>query len=181
MSLKKCSKCGVVKPVGEFSLVSRNLPNLRQGYCKECFRVIGRERNRELRKRASQLKEGYCSYCRTVLPISVFSSAGQPYCKNCRTEYDRKRLEKRKVGRRRKIFTNSNYRLKEKARGIAQRLKYEPCESCGTEDKIERHHSDYTKPLQVVYLCRVCHAKIHRYTETHNSEVSPQMPEQIKA
>lgn len=36
------------------------------------------------------------------------------------------------------------------------------CEKCGTtEVKLERHHPDYSKPLEVVTLCRLCHEKLH--------------------
>lgn len=41
------------------------------------------------------------------------------------------------------------------------------CERCGVEDTSERHpetflmahHEDYTKPLEVHWLCQVCHPK----------------------
>lgn len=36
-----------------------------------------------------------------------------------------------------------------------------PCERCG-KTKSEAHHPDYTKPLEVIWLCRQCHAKEHR-------------------
>ncbi len=167
MSLQKdrphhlnCAKCGENKPVSEFYAKSSNFPNLRAGYCKDCCR----EYQREYRERTSQVKEKRCSYCKAVLPISAFSSAGQSYCKSCRTEYGRKRSKIQ-------WLTDPIYELKQKAWNMAQRLKRKPCENCGTEDKIERHHSDYTKPLQVVCLCRVCHAKIHRRAKTYNSVV----------
>ena len=36
-----------------------------------------------------------------------------------------------------------------------------PCEKCGNI-KSEAHHEDYTKPLDVIWLCRIHHAEIHR-------------------
>jgi hypothetical protein len=38
------------------------------------------------------------------------------------------------------------------------RMKRLPCCECGKEPT-EAHHTDYSKPLNVVFLCRNCHAK----------------------
>jgi predicted DNA-binding transcriptional regulator AlpA len=42
----------------------------------------------------------------------------------------------------------------------AGRLIRQPCEWCGNA-KAEAHHSDYTKPLHVQWLCRSCHVRLH--------------------
>lgn len=36
------------------------------------------------------------------------------------------------------------------------------CEKCKNDCTPQAHHHDYTKPLEVVWLCRKCHAKEHR-------------------
>jgi hypothetical protein len=35
------------------------------------------------------------------------------------------------------------------------------CVDCGSTTKIHGHHEDYTKPLEVIWLCPVCHKKRH--------------------
>ena len=37
----------------------------------------------------------------------------------------------------------------------------QPCETCGTEEDVHGHHEDYTKPLEVIWLCRDHHNKVH--------------------
>ena len=36
------------------------------------------------------------------------------------------------------------------------------CSNCLKECKPEGHHADYSKPLEVVWLCKECHTKEHR-------------------
>lgn len=40
------------------------------------------------------------------------------------------------------------------------------CSRCHAQpERIDGHHADYTKPLDVIWLCRQCHVDIHRETE----------------
>ena len=36
------------------------------------------------------------------------------------------------------------------------------CIICGSENFIEAHHRDYSKPLEVIWLCRKHHGYMHR-------------------
>jgi hypothetical protein len=35
------------------------------------------------------------------------------------------------------------------------------CQSCGTVGRVDRHHDDYSRPLDVRFLCRRCHQREH--------------------
>ncbi len=37
------------------------------------------------------------------------------------------------------------------------KIKREPCVRCGRGDYVVAHHEDYSKPLEVIWLCRWCH------------------------
>jgi hypothetical protein len=41
-------------------------------------------------------------------------------------------------------------------------VKPERCEICDRIKQLQGHHDDYTKPLDVKFLCRKCHMKLHR-------------------
>ena len=56
-----------------------------------------------------------------------------------------------------------------KAKTIARNIAYkhfrqlEPCEVCSSTERLHRHHDDYSKPLQVRFLCCYCHNAWHKY------------------
>lgn len=57
-------------------------------------------------------------------------------------------------------------RVKMRARSMANthlrrgKIKRKPCENCGSK-KAQMHHEDYSKPLEVRWLCRRCHVQHH--------------------
>ena len=58
---------------------------------------------------------------------------------------------------------NRNNPQKTRAHTIAYQygFKNRPCEHCGSEERIEKHHPDYSKPLLVIFLCKTCHVTEH--------------------
>lgn len=118
-----------------------------------------------------------CGRCKKEKPLSEFnkdkySKTGyRSQCKECMTA-ERLRLrdhykEWRSTDERKSIYRQyrkARYekdRLKIKARNASRVLKRMPCEVCGNE-KVEAHHDDYAKPLNVRWLCQAHHKQWHR-------------------
>lgn len=45
---------------------------------------------------------------------------------------------------------------------IKGQLKKQPCEVCNKKERIVAHHSDYSRPLDVTWLCEVHHKEWHK-------------------
>lgn len=78
---------------------------------------------------------------------------------NCHAAYMRKHRPKYSEmtpDQRRKANARTIANVYEK-RGQLPRL---PCEACGSNEA-EKHHEDYSKPLDVRWLCRKCHMAEH--------------------
>ncbi len=49
------------------------------------------------------------------------------------------------------------------ARNMSRAIKISGlCVICKQEKAIEKHHPDYDEPMNVVFLCKQCHVKIHK-------------------
>lgn len=120
-----------------------------------------------------------CIACGQTKPIAEFYAMRRrgrvdrrSRCRTCQRQLegrqeraDPKRNEKLK--RRREKWPE-----KERARkAIAKRLergtitKPDHCEGCGKQfpsRQIQAHHRDYSKPLEVDWLCQSCHRAVHR-------------------
>ena len=96
------------------------------------------------------------------------------YCGECNNrlvrerrkfEPERFRATRRASWQRNKHKTVYNEKRKAKARVqealLSGRLTKKSCVYCGNL-KTDGHHDDYSKPLDVRWLCRACHAKLHR-------------------
>ena len=97
-----------------------------------------------------------CSKCNNLVEES---RPNQRYCKECNKEWQRNS---------RKVHSELSplQRLKANCRSYLNtyirrgKIQKQPCEVCG-ELKVEAHHQDYNKPLEVQWLCRERHMEIH--------------------
>jgi hypothetical protein len=92
---------------------------------------------------------------------AAFQSPSHRYCRACKNAYVRKWRRTHRL--------TADERVKANARRIANmavqrgRLIPQPCEFCG-QPAMEKHHDDYSRPLDVRWFCAVHHAVEHGHT-----------------
>jgi hypothetical protein len=147
---KTCFKCNEVKPLSEFYRHSQ-MRDRHLNKCKECTK---HDVSTNYRKNIEHYKDYERS--RAMLPNRV----------EARRAYSRTPggLAAHAAARRRYAENNP---LKRKAHHIVGnairdgRLLKQPCEVCGLV--AQAHHDDYSKPLDVRWLCVKHHAEWHRH------------------
>jgi hypothetical protein len=107
-----------------------------------------------------------CTKCGEEKPIGMFNT--QPHrkrgirseCKKC--QYKQQELRKKKKP--------WQIKAKGKARDAVLKgmlIKPSSCEKCHQNKPLEKHHDDYNKPLEVVWLCHQCHVRLHNPNVTN--------------
>lgn len=136
--VKICRECGLEKPLDEFNK-RRGSKDGHQGMCRSCFSRYNKVRYHSdparFRKDVAEYRE-----------------------KNMENVFET-RME---MCRKNPIPKNANEAL-----NLAVKLGYvdkpDHCLGCGCptgESRVTAHHNDYTKPLEVVWVCQKCHKQL---------------------
>jgi ribosomal protein S27AE len=131
----KCCKCKELKPEESF-YKDRTQKTGRGSYCKDCFRAYNSEKTKKDRDKYIEKSRNY------------------------------RERNKNIISEKQKIY-QANNREKIIAHGLVRRalekgtiIKKELCEKCG-EPSVLSHHEDYSKPLDIMWLCLRCHQILH--------------------
>jgi len=149
--MKRCYKCGQVKPLLAFTK-NRTRRDGVQAECREC------------RKIAASLYWGTHKVERAAYQVTYYVKHKEQ-CEETKRRY-RKTPKGRATLKAIKTAYRINYPLKEQCHSqfyhaiTAGKIARQPCIN-GCEGKAEGHHSDYTKPFDVLWLCRPCHNAWH--------------------
>jgi len=147
--MKTCKDCGLSKPLGDFYRHKAMTDGV-LGFCKECVKA-------RVRKHRAGNLERIQAYDRErgQLPHrKAANKARAPRYATKRGEYSRRYFD--------------GHPLKVIARNVVNsairdgKLKANPCERCGFALGVQAHHEDYSKPLDVIWLCTKCHGARHR-------------------
>ena len=152
--MKPCKKCGQTKPFQDY-YANRQLRDGHVNTCKVCWTANGRANHAkpEVKERKRKLQQAYrCNPEKKAMELA----AERRWRTN---EENRKKLtEKQREYRQRHADRYKAHRLVAYAVKTG-RLPKRPCCVCGEE--AEAHHDDYSKPLEVRWLCRIHHVQVH--------------------
>lgn len=155
MDTKKCFKCGIVKPLSEF-YKHPQMPDGHLNKCKECTKKDNAKNRKDKikyyqeydRKRANQPKR---------------VKARKEYAEKCKLDENLKERNRQYKNKYRKTH-KKEIRARDKLQYNLDSNKIEKptrCQICGKETKLQAHHHDYNKPLDVIWVCDRCHKDIH--------------------
>jgi len=150
--VKKCSRCGESKSLELFGSNKRNKDGL-DTYCKPCKRIKTNEWRAKNTEKSKKLSRESKTRQRERDGEEVTRSKwNEWYAKNAerRAAYERARHDPTQA----RAQNELNKAVRE---GRVVRPTH--CEKCGREKRVDGHHTDYSKPLVVIWLCRSCHRK----------------------
>lgn len=116
----------------------------------------------------SEMADGTLNKCKTCTKRDV----AENYRKNIHqyVAYEKERFQRPERKQKLKEYqTNRRRNSPMKARAnhktswaiSSGKITKEPCNVCGTTNKVEAHHEDYSKPLAITWLCRKHHLEVH--------------------
>jgi len=139
-SLKTCFKCGAEKPLTEFY-------------------------------KHKQMGDGHLNKCKSCAKNDAFSHRRNPEYREKVLAYDRARgsrqtAEYREIMKKEKPLENKARNILSNAVRDGKIKKPDRCSHCHANTWLHGHHPDYTKPLEVVWLCVPCHRQLHALLDT---------------
>lgn len=140
--VKTCFKCGQEKPIDGF-YKHPQMADGRLNKCKECTKVDVSEHYK-----ANRIK--YAAYEKKRFKDPNRKEKVAVYQRTQRKKHPIKNIARRAVKR---------------AVDSGKIIKPLCCTSCGSQGRIEAHHHDYSKPLDVQWLCFACH-RIYGHGQT---------------
>lgn len=156
MEEKQCIDCNQLKPISEFYQKGEGKY---RAVCKDCYR---KRYSKSWKKYYQKHKDEILLRVRKYY-IANRDRILERYKKWCKTEKAKKIIREKEKKRRRRWLQKVrcrelfHYYLK------TGKIKRGVCEICGSEE-VEAHHDDYSKPLQVRWLCPKHHREIEGRT-----------------
>lgn len=143
--MKVCRKCGVEKDSSNFYTSKTNNDGL-CSYCKKC--------------QIANVTKSFKKFYNTDKYKERIKKYGNKYDKIFKLKHKEEIKEKRKIY---KINNPEKIKARQKVLNSVYKKKIfrQPCCVCGNP-KVEGHHEDYGKPLEIIWVCKKHHIEIHQ-------------------
>lgn len=134
--MKQCFKCQRELPIDEFYVHPR-MADGHLGKCKECTKKDARAYARTHRADCNERQKNWHQRHRVEMRDKL------AHWRSAHRERSR------------------SYCQVHRAIGTGKVSRPAACQECGATVRLHAHHSDYTKPLDVRFLCPLCHKIAH--------------------
>jgi len=141
--VKICSKCGIKKDLDKFSK-GKNYPDGLKYECKSCNKAYKIENNEKLKIKQRAYRDSHKEKISTYRTNYKKSDDGKAAAKRSLDKYPN-------ANKSRSYYRHHKHKIKV----------YDSCQECNSNNRVEAHHSDYDKPLDVIFLCVDCHSGWH--------------------
>jgi hypothetical protein len=180
--MKRCYRCEQTKDLLEFNKDQTS----KDGYgfdCKKCRSEFRKKRRKENPEHYKEMQRKNLERNREAIRSSqkkhILENRQEILAKR-RKNYEENKIEiterenkRRKSPEFRQYARNYQQKLRDERKELisawqkvsraiknGKMIRAGKCQICGSERKIEAHHADYTKPLEVQWLCKKCHVGI---------------------
>ena len=148
--LRVCSKCRAVKPLSDYYRHSAASGG-HMRHCKECHKA-------GVRANRAKNADYYRAYDR--------GRANRPDRVAARADYAETPRGRKAVQKAKDAWAQRNPEKRTAQAKVLNeirtgRMRRQPCEVCGSS-RVHAHHDDYSKPLEVRWLCPKHHAEHHK-------------------
>ncbi len=180
--MKKCCKCLIEKNYENFYKDTKKKDGF--GYeCKDCRKKRYKKENTPENKEKNRLKclkhyeenkEYYKDYQKEYYEKNriYFVEKTRLWLKENkekRLKWVRSWKQKQRELDKAKLLVNADYKKRQMSAHSkvlhavrkGKLIKPKKCEICNEIKSLQGHHEDYSKPLEVKWVCHICHCKIH--------------------
>jgi hypothetical protein len=144
--MKKCKECGIEKELSDFWKNKR----MTSGYFNKCKICSKREKDKYAAEHVDEMRA-------------------------TRSRYSKLSYKTGRKGRDNKIYKLNNplvvkaHSAVRYAVRMGKIIKPKNCSTCNEETSLHGHHNDYTKLLDVIWLCPSCHGQLHHKLKNNNN------------
>lgn len=159
---RKCKVCGQELPITEF-YKHAGYPDTK---CKKCAIKYTKEYNKQHREEKREYRKKYYQKNKEHL-----IQKNKEWVKNNRDAHRENCRRSNKKHYEERLDYNTKYRKNNPDKYYAHGkissaiqqgkiIKPNQCEICGAEGRVEAHHNDYSKPMEIIWCCKKCHYKL---------------------